>query len=51
MQRAIQIPASLVIAVNGLVVVFVAASVSLRRRVVARVEGVRVAAPQAEVAR
>jgi simple sugar transport system permease protein len=51
MQRAIQIPASLVIAVNGLVVVFVAASVSLRKRVTARVEGLRVAAPHVEVAK
>ena len=50
MQRAIQIPASLVIAVNGLVVVFVAASVSLRRRVTARVEGARQEKPRAEVA-
>jgi simple sugar transport system permease protein len=50
MQRAIQIPASLVIAVNGLVVVFVAASVSLRRRVTARVEGARLATHHAEVA-
>jgi ABC-type uncharacterized transport system permease subunit len=50
MQREIQIPASLVIAVNGLVVVFVAASVSMRRRVTARVEGSRRAAPRAEVA-
>jgi simple sugar transport system permease protein len=50
MQRAIQIPAALVIAVNGLVVVFVAASVNLRKRVTARVEGARQAAPRAEVA-
>ena len=32
MQRAIQIPASLVVAMNGLVVLFVVASVDVRRR-------------------
>ena len=50
MQRAIQIPAALVIAVNGLVVVFVAASVTLRKRVTARVEGIRRTRQQPEVA-
>ncbi len=41
MQRAIQIPAALVIAVNGLVVVFVAASVTFRKRIGAQDETVR----------
>lgn len=38
MQRAIQIPASLVIAMNGLVVVFVVASVSVRQRLRLRLD-------------
>lgn len=33
MQRAIQIPASVVVAINGIVVVFVVASVKIRRRI------------------
>ena len=33
MQRAIQIPSSLVVALNGIVVLFVVASVDVRRRV------------------
>jgi simple sugar transport system permease protein len=32
MQRAIQVPASLVVAMNGVVVLFVVASVEIRRR-------------------
>ncbi|MEJ7724801.1 MAG: ABC transporter permease [Ilumatobacteraceae bacterium] len=38
MQRAIQIPASLAIAMNGLVVVFVVASVSIRQRLRIRLD-------------
>ena len=38
MQRAIQVPASLVIALNGLVVIFVVASNDVRRRVNRAVE-------------
>ena len=36
MQREIQIPASLVVALNGIVVLFVVASVDVRRRVLRR---------------
>ena len=36
MQRAIQIPASLVVALNGIVVLFVVASVDVRRRLLQR---------------
>lgn len=50
MQRSVQIPVSLVIAVNGLVVVFVAASVTLRERVTARFESIRRARPRPEAA-
>ncbi len=50
MQRAIQIPVSLVIAVNGLVVVFVAASAIVRQRVTARLESVRRATLRPEAA-
>ena len=44
MQRAIQVPASLVIALNGLVVIFVVASNDVRRRVNPRSRFVRSAA-------
>ena len=36
MQREIQIPSSLVVALNGVVVLFVVASVDVRRRVLRR---------------
>ena len=36
MQRAIQVPSSLVVALNGIVVLFVVASVDVRRRLLLR---------------
>ena len=50
MQRAVQIPVALVIAVNGLVVVFVAASTNVRDRVTARIESIRRVSHLPEVA-
>jgi simple sugar transport system permease protein len=44
MQRAIQVPAAVIVAINGIVVVFVVASVKLRRRVTAERAAVEAAA-------